>query len=134
MIVMVRCLTIWALFVAGLPPLGIGSAERGATAAPAPCCCCPANKCRCGCDVPAPLPDSQDDAKQNGPGFCGCDDTPVNMPPASPSLPKLVETAHFAQLASVYPEKRGAISSYDEHLAHGPPQVLASLSTVILLT
>lgn len=129
--VMTRCVAILALLFAGLPPLGITGAARGEVAAPGSCCCCPANACTCGCEDP---PTSQEDESREAPRFCGCDDMPVNLPPASLTVPQLGRTKPLAQLTSDQFEERTAIDSYSEHLPHGPPQVLDSLSTVILLT
>lgn len=128
MAMLMRALLILALVVGPMPSLGV-SAERGEV--PASCsCCCPAGACQCGCETP---PAGDEPSEESGaPGFCGCNDTPLNLPSVPVSVPDPAALQGVVAVPADVVRDSPALA-FRGHLAHGPPQPLRMLATVILL-
>lgn len=120
-----------SLCVAMLLPGRLEVRRGGDATEPQACCCCPAGFCACGCETPA-ASDDPGDAPARG-VFCACDQTPHALPPASSVPPDRLE------LVALFPPPPPMLAMspsprrFSALRAHGPPESLQMLATVILL-
>ncbi len=117
------------LLTLGVQPAAVVGPLAAATGTES-CCCCPVNQCNCGCETPA--------SAGSAISLCDC----FALPPV---LPVSNSTTEFNQLRGAPPADLGEPVQLRADLAshltaisylwsHGPPDDVAHLATVILLT
>jgi len=130
---MIRSLIAFGLLMTPLPRMASVTAADADTPFADTCCCCPADVCQCGCEAPRSRSESNDDGEPAGPRFCGCDATPLAMPPAVTSTAERPEASGLVAVFDEVSDCAAITRSYFAHLPLGPPPNVLQIATVILL-